>query len=63
MGLTSNEDAYVWLAFISAAPPGQEQIGYLGEYYCRQVIEESKKVLDLQKNKKRGITQELGCFH
>jgi len=52
-GLMSKEDAYHWLASILAAPLGQAHIGYLGEYYCRQVIEESKKVLDLQKNKRQ----------
>ena len=55
-GLMSKEDAYCWLASILAAPLGQAHIGYLGEYYCKQVIEESKKVLDLQKNKRRGMT-------
>ena len=42
-GLMSKEDAYQWLASILAAPMGQAHIGLLGEYYCRQVIEESKK--------------------
>ena len=55
-GLMSKEDAYHWLASILAAPLGQAHIGYLGEYYCKQVIEESKKVLDLQKNKRQGMT-------
>ena len=53
-GLMSREDAYRWLASILAAPLGQAHIGYLGEYYCRQVIEESKKVLNSQENKKRA---------
>ena len=42
----SKDDAYQWLASILAAPMGQAHIGLLGEYYCRQVIEESKKVLN-----------------
>lgn len=45
-GLMSKEDAYHWLASILAAPLGQAHIGYLGEYYCRQVIEESKQQLE-----------------
>ena len=46
MGHMSKEDAYQWLASILAAPMGQAHIGLLGEYYCRLVIEESKKVLN-----------------
>lgn len=61
-GLMSKEDAYHWLAAILAAPLGQAHIGYLGEYYCRQVIDESKKVLDSQKDKKKRTAQELGCY-
>ena len=53
-GLMSREDAYHWLASVLAAPLGQAHIGYLGEYYCRQVIEESQKVLNSQENKKRA---------
>ena len=62
-GLMSKEDAYHWLASVLAAPLGQAHIGYLGEYYCRQVIEESKKVLDLRKNKNQKTSSELGRFH
>lgn len=45
-GLMEKEDAYQWLAAVLAAPMGQAHIGNLGEYYCRQAIEESKKVLN-----------------
>ena len=45
-GLMSKEDAYCWLASILAAPLGQAHIGYLGEYYCKQVIEASKQQLE-----------------
>ena len=45
-GHMSKEDAYQWLASILAAPMGQAHIGLLGDYYCRLVIEESKKVLN-----------------
>ena len=45
-GHMSKEDAYQWLASILATPMGQAHIGLLGDYYCRLVIEESKKVLN-----------------
>ena len=61
-GLMSKEDAYHWLASILAAPLGQAHIGYLGEYYCRQVIEESQKVLNLQQNINRRIAPEMNSF-
>ena len=50
----SKEDAYLWLASILAAPLGQAHIGYLGEYYCRQVIEASKQQLE---NAKRRLNE------
>lgn len=51
----SKEDAYQWLASILAAPMGQAHIGLLGEYYCRLVIEESKKVLNSRNQKDMRI--------
>ena len=53
-GLMSKEDAYQWLASILAAPLGQAHIGYLGEYYCKQVIEASKQQLE---NAKRHLIE------
>ena len=50
-GLMSKEEAYHWLASILAAPLGQAHIGYLGEYYCRQVIEASKQQLENAKRR------------
>ena len=44
-GYMSRDDAYVWLASILQAPRSQAHIGHLGEYYCNQVIEESKKLM------------------
>lgn len=61
-GLMNKEEAYHWLASILAAPLGQAHIGYLGEYYCRQVIEESKKVLNLQETKKHNTVVSKGHF-
>ena len=45
-GLMSRKEAYEWLAAILQAPLAQAHIGYLGEYYCRQVIEESKRLIE-----------------
>ena len=45
----NKQDAYQWLADIISAPMSEAHIGHLGEYYCRQVIEESKKLLKSRK--------------
>lgn len=45
-GMMSKQDAYLWLADVIHAPLSEAHIGYLGEYYCKQVIEESRKLLD-----------------
>jgi hypothetical protein len=42
----TRKDAYVWLSAMLQAPLSQTHIGYLSEYYCRQVIEESKRLLE-----------------
>ena len=47
-GYMTKDDAYRWLAAILSAPQNQAHIGLLGEYYCKAVIEESKKLLDRQ---------------
>lgn len=44
-GYMTKQDAYYWLADILCVPFSEAHIGYLGEYYCQKVIEESKKVL------------------
>lgn len=44
-GLMTKREAYRWLAGIVQAPKAYAHIGYLGEYYCRVVIEESEKLL------------------
>lgn len=48
-GMMSRDEAYRWLAAILQAPKSQAHIGNLGEYYCRQVIEESQKILQNRK--------------
>ena len=50
-GMMSKQDAYQWLADLICAPLSEAHIGYLGEYYCKQVIEHSKKLLDGRKTK------------
>lgn len=51
-GLMDKQDAYQWLADIISAPMSEAHIGHLGEYYCRQVIQESKKLLDARKRRR-----------
>ncbi|MFT3951732.1 MAG: zinc-finger-containing protein [Oscillospiraceae bacterium] len=50
-GLMSKQGAYDWLAGLIGAPLSQAHIGYLGEYYCNQVIDESKKILEHNQHK------------
>lgn len=45
-GFMSKQDAYQCLADIICAPLSEAHIGHLGEYYCKLVIEESRKLLD-----------------
>lgn len=47
--MMSKQDAYQWLADLISAPLSEAHIGYLGEYYCSQVIKESQKLLEWQK--------------
>lgn len=53
-GLMSKQDAYQWLADIISAPMSEAHIGHMGDYYCRQVIQESKKLLE-EKTKQNNI--------
>lgn len=54
-GYMSKQDAYQWLADLLAAPLSEAHIGHLGEYYCKLVIEESRKILDMQQKKNQRI--------
>lgn len=45
-GYMSKQDAYQWLADLIVAPLSEAHIGYLGEYYCKLVIDESRKLLE-----------------
>ncbi len=57
-GIMSKEEAYFWLANLISAPLSEAHIGYLGEYYCSMVIEESKKLFERKtasmRNKRKG---------
>ena len=44
-GLMSKQEAYRWLAALLQAPLSQAHIGYLGEYYCKQVIQASQDLI------------------
>ena len=44
-GLMTRREAYQWLAYITQAPMFHAHIGHLGEYYCKIVIRESRKLL------------------
>lgn len=52
-GIMTKEEAYYWLANLIQAPLGQAHIGFLGEYYCKRVMEESMKLLNSPRFKKR----------
>lgn len=48
-GLMTKDESYRWLAYILQKPLQQAHIGYLQEYYCQIVINESKKLLHRRK--------------
>ena len=48
-GIMSKQDAY-----LLQMPLSKAHIGYLGEYYCNEVIAESKKLLDMHQKQRAG---------
>jgi len=48
-GIMSRNEAYEWLACMLQMPLSQTHIGNLGEYYCRRVIEETKRLIENRK--------------
>ena len=54
LGFMTREEAYMWLAHISDAPLSQAQIGYLREYYCNLVMQESAKLLAIKLSMKKA---------
>lgn len=45
-GIMNKEDAYGWLAAMLQTPLSQTHIGYLSDYYCQRVIDESKRLIE-----------------
>ncbi len=62
-GYLTKDDAYCWLANLISAPKSQAHIGYLGEYYCNLVIEESKKYLDILATQRKNNKKEVKKHH
>lgn len=58
--IMTKQECYQWIANLIMAPLSQAHIGYLGEYYCQIVIDESKKLLQ---RKKRGTSSEIGALN
>ena len=52
-GRMTRQDAYRWLADKIRTPLAEAHIGWLGEYYCKQVIEESRRILNPKTRPKR----------
>ena len=55
----TKQECYQWIANLIMAPLSHAHIGYLGEYYCQIVIDESNKLLQ---RKKRGPRSEIGAL-
>ncbi len=53
-GYMTKDDAYYWLASVIDAPMSHAHIGYLSEYYCKQVIEQSKAYLEKCRSKQKN---------
>ena len=49
-GIMTKSECYQWIANTIMSPLSQAHIGYLGEYYCKIVIDECKKLLNRKKN-------------
>ena len=58
-GIMTKNEAYQWLAYKVCAPLSQAHIGFMGEYYCQQVIDESKKLL-ISRGKLRDEGEAVG---
>lgn len=60
-GYMAKRDAYIWLAAFLQVPQSQAHIGYLGEYSCRLVIAESKRML--QRYEQRDQNVQMRRYH
>ena len=47
-GLMSKGEAYNWLSVLTGMPESMAHIGFMGEYNCRLIIDESKRLLKSQ---------------
>ena len=47
-GLMSKGEAYNWLSVLTGMPESMAHIGFMGEYNCGLIIDESKKLLKRQ---------------
>lgn len=54
-GYMTRQEAYLWLATLISAPLSQAHIGYLGEYYCNLVIQESKRLFKYKQRMSRRL--------
>ena len=67
-GIMTKRQAYVWLAQIVHAPMSHAHIGHLGEYFCKEVIRESKELLKKNEvpgrgaHKSKGGIQNVGAY-
>lgn len=55
-GMMTKQDAYIWLADLICAPLSEAHIGLLGEYNCKRVITESRKLLERRSLQGRKVT-------
>ncbi len=66
-GIMSRQEAYQWLSAITGLPMKHAHIGDMGEYYCDQVIQESKKLMDAQMHscvrESKQDHRKGGCLH
>ena len=56
-GAMTKDQAYAWLAGMIQAPRSQAHIGYLREYYCEQVIKQSKAILANRQRALSGVSR------
>ena len=56
-GAMTKDQAYAWLAHMIQGPRSQAHIGYLREYYCEQVIQQSKAILANRKEAQQAVSQ------
>lgn len=59
-GIMTKRQSYVWLAQIVHAPMSHAYIGHLGEYYCKEVIRESKELLKKNQLPEKGTHIDKG---